>query len=272
MWSTPEMSPLAMAGAAPNTTTNVMAVSLRWKSRMASGNQAIVGIVCRPVISEPMAARSTLTRATATPSTDPITTATLPLPGAYKGCRIMRPSQPDPTAATYTFPVNADTVLMGGPVVDVAFSTTAPDTELNVRLWDVAPDSSAQGLVTRGTYRSLDTPGAGHHARFQIAPQSYRFPAGHTMKIEVAANDLPYYQQDNIPAVVQVTRLAVTLPLHEPAPTDAAAEQPAVLAATTHGPTAALPATGGPQWARVAIGLLALALLGVSARRRSSVR
>ena len=64
-----------MAGAAPNTTTKVMAVSLKWKSRMASGNQAIVGIVCRPVISEPIAARSTLTRATATPSNEPITTA-----------------------------------------------------------------------------------------------------------------------------------------------------------------------------------------------------
>jgi predicted acyl esterase len=205
-------------------------------------------------------------------ATDPITTATLPLPGAYKGCRIMRPSQPDPTAATYTFPVTTDTVLMGGPVVDVTFSTTAPDTELDIRVWDVAPDGSAQGLVTRGTYRSVDPPGTNHHAAFQIAPQSYRFPAGHSLKVEVAANDFPYYQQDNVPAVVQVNRLAVTLPLHEQALVGAVAKGPAVLAATAHAPTAALPATGGQPWGRVAGGLLALALLGLSARRRAAAR
>jgi predicted acyl esterase len=161
---------------------------------------------------------------------------------------------------------------MGGPVLDVTFTTTAPDTELNARLWDVAPDGSAQGLVTRGTYRSLDAPGASHQVRFQIAPQSYRFPAGHALKVEVAANDLPYYQQDNIPAVVQVTRLAITLPVHAQATTDAAAKPSSVLAATAHAPTGALPATGGERWAPVALALLALALLGVSARRRASVR
>src|SRR5207248_4875749 len=132
-----------------------------------------------------------------------------------KGCRIMRPSQPDPTAATYEFPVGADLVLVGGPVVDVTFTTTAPDTELNVRLWDVAADGSAQGLVTRGTYRSLDGPGGDRHARFQIAPQGYRFPTGHRLKVEVAANDAPYYQQSNVPAVVQVTGLQLTVPLYE---------------------------------------------------------
>jgi LPXTG-motif cell wall-anchored protein len=206
-------------------------------------------------------------------ATDPISTATLPLPGAYHGCRIMRPSSPDPTAATYEFPISGDTVLMGGPVVDVTFSTTSPDTELNVRLWDVAPDGSAQGLVTRGTYRSLDTPGAGRHARFQIAPQGYRFPAGHKIKLEVAANDLPYYQQDNIPSVVQVSRLELTLPLHVDTANANTAGQPKVLAATAHAQVASLPATGGSERsATLALGLLVLALLAVSARDRGWAR
>ena len=206
-------------------------------------------------------------------ATDPITTATLPLPGAYHGCRIMRPSQPDPTAATYTFPVSTDAVLMGGPVVDITFSTTAPDTELNVRLWDVAPDGSAQGLVTRGTYRSTDLPGTGRHARFQIAPQGYRFPAGHTVKVEVAANDLPYYQQDNVPALVEVTRLELTMPVHQQDPAVAPAKPSAVLAATTARPPASgLPATGGEPWASLALGLVALGLAGLSAKGRAAGR
>ena len=55
MWSTPAMRPLAIDGAAPRTTTNMIALSVSLNSRMASGNQAIDGIVCRPVISEPTA-------------------------------------------------------------------------------------------------------------------------------------------------------------------------------------------------------------------------
>jgi predicted acyl esterase len=148
-------------------------------------------------------------------ASDPITTATLPLPGAYHGCRIMKPSQVDPSVVTYLFKVSKDIVLMGGPVVDVSFTTTAPDTQLHARLWDVAADGSAQGLIDRGTYRSLDTPGTGAHARFQLTPQGYRFLAGHTLKVEITANDAPYFQQSNVPAVVQVSGLTITLPLLE---------------------------------------------------------
>jgi predicted acyl esterase len=204
-------------------------------------------------------------------ATDPITTATLALPGSYKGCRIMRPSSADPTAATYEFPVGADTVLMGGPVVDLNFSTTAPDTELNVRLWDVAPGGSAQGLVTRGTYRSLDPPGAGRNARFQIAPQGYRFRAGHTLKVEVAANDSPYYQQDNVPSIVGVTRLELTLPLHVQAAAAARGTPASVPAATSQASSGTLPVTGGSdRCAVLAACLVLLGLAGVSAKRRAS--
>jgi predicted acyl esterase len=183
----------------------------------------------------------------------------------------MRPSQPDPTDATYEFPLSSETILLGGPVVDLAFSTTAPDTELNVRIWDVAPDSSAQGLVTRGTYRSLDPPGVGRHARFQIAPQGYRFGAGHKLKVEIAANDMPYYQQSNVPAVVQVTHLELTLPLNEEGVAPSATP-PSVLASTTSAPSGSLPATGGTGHGALALALLALGLLGVSPRDRAPAR
>ena len=69
----PVMTPLAMLGAAPRTTTNRMARSLRPNSRMASGNQEMLGMVCSPVISAPTAIRSGRTLATAMPTTVPIT-------------------------------------------------------------------------------------------------------------------------------------------------------------------------------------------------------
>ena len=158
------------------------------------------------------------TTSTATPgpagaATDPISTATLPGPNSYKGCRIMRPSKPDPTVATFEFPVTKDLVLMGGPVVDVTFDTTGTDVPLGVRVWDVTADGAEQGLVTRGIYRDDSEPGAGRTARFQIADQGYRFAAGHRLKVEVTANDAPYHQASSIPAAVTVDRLALTLPL-----------------------------------------------------------
>jgi hypothetical protein len=195
-------------------------------------------------------------------ATDPISTATLPLPGAYKGCRKITPASADPNTATSLFPADRDLVLMGGPVLEVTYDTTGPDTELNARLWDVAPDGSVQGLVTRGTYRSLDGPGTGLRARFQIAPNGYRFPAGHVVKLEVTANDAPYYQQSNVPALVRVDAVRLTRPQR-------GAEAPAPASAVAPGtaPAPALPPTGGQERVALGLALLAAGVLTLSASR-----
>ncbi|MBW3664497.1 MAG: hypothetical protein KY469_15460 [Actinobacteria bacterium] len=199
-------------------------------------------------------------------ATDPISTATLPLPGSYKGCRIMRPSEPDPAAVTYLFEVEQDVTLMGGPVVEIAYSTTGPEVPLSVRLWDVAADGSEQGLVTRGTYRIAEGPASGG-ARFQLAPQGYRFPAGHRIKVEVVANDAPYYQASNIPAVVSVDGLELTLPLLEPPSARDDGVSPSQPPGTGTGRPAPLPATGGLP-ALAALAVLVILGTGTLARRR----
>jgi predicted acyl esterase len=147
-------------------------------------------------------------------ATDPISTATLPGPDSYKGCRMMSPSQSDPTVVTYEFPVERALDLMGGPVVAVTFTASGPDVPLSVRLWDVASDRSVQGLVTRATYRVRGVAKRPTKVRFQLAPQGYQFRTGHVLKVEVTANDTPYMQKSNVPARVTVSRLALTLPLY----------------------------------------------------------
>jgi len=112
----------------------------------------------------------------------------------------------------WSFPLSEDLVLIGAPVVDLTYLTTAPDTQLMVRMWDVAGDGSVQGLVTRGAYRAIDGPGAGLSARFEIAPNAYRFRAGHSLKLEVTANDAPYFQPSNVPAAVAIDRMELVLP------------------------------------------------------------
>ena len=126
----------------------------------------------------------------------------------------MRPSQPDPTVVTYQFDVDEDLVLMGGPVIDVTLSTTAPDTQLHARaLGRRARRLGAGARHPRAPTDGCSRSAAGLQARFQLTPQGYRFPAGHKIKVEVTANDVPYFQQNNLPGVVQITTMTITLPL-----------------------------------------------------------
>ena len=69
----PVISPLAIAGAAPRMTTKRIAPSSSWNSTMASGNQAIDGIVWMPVIIEPIARRTIFELDTARPMATPMT-------------------------------------------------------------------------------------------------------------------------------------------------------------------------------------------------------
>src|SRR6478672_2215799 len=61
-----------MEGAAPKMMTNRMALVVAPNKMIANGNQAIDGIVCSAVISEPVAARSGLIRDTSAPITTPM--------------------------------------------------------------------------------------------------------------------------------------------------------------------------------------------------------
>ena len=73
--STPLIKPLAIDGAAPSTTTNRIADSFSPNTTMDAGNQAIDGIVCRPVIIEPTPERRIFERDTSNPTTVPRTSA-----------------------------------------------------------------------------------------------------------------------------------------------------------------------------------------------------
>src|SRR5215831_4996480 len=64
-----------MEGAAPSTMTNKMALVVAPNRMIANGNQAIDGIVCSAVISEPVAARNGLIRETSAPITTPMSRA-----------------------------------------------------------------------------------------------------------------------------------------------------------------------------------------------------
>ena len=70
--SVPEIRPLAIAGAAPIRMTNRIACSDSLNSRIAKGNQAMDGMVCSPVIIEPIALRRICDWETAPPIATPM--------------------------------------------------------------------------------------------------------------------------------------------------------------------------------------------------------
>jgi hypothetical protein len=75
IWSTPATRPFAMDGTEPSSTTMYIAQSVSPNQSTAAGTQATDGRLCRPDSSGPIAARTTRTLATSSPSGVPIATA-----------------------------------------------------------------------------------------------------------------------------------------------------------------------------------------------------
>jgi hypothetical protein len=83
-------------------------------------------------------------------------------------------------------------------------------------VWDVAPDGSAQGLVTRGVYRMGPAAPSGTSVSFQLNTTAYRFEAGHTLRVEVTGNDAPYLLANRQASDIEVSDLRLVLPEHRP--------------------------------------------------------
>lgn len=76
--------------------------------------------------------------------------------------------------------------------------------QLDPRVYDVAPDGS-EVLVTRGAYsENVDAPVGPHEARFDAFGFSYRFAAGHRIKVMLATNDAPYLRPASNPFAVVI--------------------------------------------------------------------
>jgi len=127
-----------------------------------------------------------------------------------RGC-ITTTLPPTPGVATYTVPIQSPFTMVGLPRLSLRFTTTAPDVQLNSRLWDVAPDGT-QTLVTRGARRDVLAAGTRSES-YELFGNAWRFEAGHRLMLEIAPDDGPYLRPDNEPAVVSVADAELTLPV-----------------------------------------------------------
>jgi predicted acyl esterase len=96
--------------------------------------------------------------------------------------------------------------VTGNPEVELYAASSAPDTDLYVRLIDVAPDGLARDVsmgMVRARYRqSLEKPALlepGRVTRFTIRmnPTANRFLTGHRLRLDVTSSDFPNYDRNH---------------------------------------------------------------------------
>jgi hypothetical protein len=142
------------------------------------------------------------------PLTDPVVLAQQ----RGRGCITTGPGE-TPGSATYRVPLAAPATLVGLPRVELAYTATAPDFELNAHLWDVAPDGT-RTLVDRGAYRG--GPALTGTVAYELFGNAWRLEPGHELELELLQDDSTYLRPDNFASTITVQSARLALDLAAP--------------------------------------------------------
>jgi predicted acyl esterase len=124
-----------------------------------------------------------------------------------RGCITTGPGT-TPGSATYDVPLAAPATLMGLPRLRLTYTATAPDFELNARLWDVGPDGTMT-LIDRGAYRG--GPATSGTIEYELFGNAWRLEPGHTLRLELLQDDSTYLRPDNVPSTVTIHTARIEL-------------------------------------------------------------
>ncbi len=133
------------------------------------------------------------------------------------GACAIESSAPEPGVASYQAPpLERAKTMIGATIITAEFAPTPAATavELNARLYDV--DSAGTALLVDRGNRVL-TPaelGAGY-VRWQIHGNGWRFPADHSIRLELAQDDQPFVKRSDIPSSLAISRVEALLPVRE---------------------------------------------------------
>ena len=126
-----------------------------------------------------------------------------------RGCIVAGPGE-TPGAATYRVPLPAPATLVGLPRLKLVYAATAPDFELNARLWDVAPDG-ARTLIDRGAYRG--GPELSGVIEYELFGSAWRLEPGHALELELLQDDSTFLRPHNYPSTVTIESARIELAL-----------------------------------------------------------
>ncbi len=118
-------------------------------------------------------------------------------------------SADNPSAATYRVPAaSAPYTLAGSPTIIAKLTASGANDMVAARLYDV--DGATQRLIARGVVRPV---GGGGPEVFQLHPQAWTVQPGHTLKLELLAQDSPYARTPTGQQAVQISDLQLRLPV-----------------------------------------------------------
>lgn len=126
-------------------------------------------------------------------------------------CKSVSGATDAPGTATYRLPqVTGDGyTLVGSPTVIGKFAAQGGGaSQLDARLWDVAPDGS-EILVAKGVYR----PAGSAVEVFQLHANGWHFAAGHTPRLQLLGSDSPYVRASNGGGSIAASEIHVRLPV-----------------------------------------------------------
>jgi hypothetical protein len=127
-----------------------------------------------------------------------------------RGC-ITSTSSSEPGVASYALKPPTGTTIMGLPRLTIRYSATAPDFELNSRLWDVGP-GGVKTLVTRGAYRGGPSLGPAT-IRYELFGNAWRVRRGHHLQLELLQDDSTFLRPDNVPSAMTIEHVGVRVPV-----------------------------------------------------------
>ena len=143
-------------------------------------------------------------------------------PVIMEGAQELQPLPVSPDSAVvpgslvaFTVPVaelagGASLLIAGQPEVSLVASTGAPRVELNIRLFDVAPDGTKQ-IVTRGTFL-LEGPANGR-VTIPTYGNFWEAAAGHTLRVEISNVDSPYLTPSRVPSATLISQVSLQVPV-----------------------------------------------------------
>ena len=110
---------------------------------------------------------------------------------------------PSDTLVADTAPLQSPTIYAGAGTAKVRWTSTAPESQVNVKVWDVAPDGSAT-LLSRGCQR-VDAPiGEATTVDVALSHTAVEIAPGHRLEVWVQPADAPSFTPPKVPGVSSV--------------------------------------------------------------------
>lgn len=130
--------------------------------------------------------------------------------------RTLPAHSPADTLVSTSGPLRARTIVAGAPRADVVWTSTAADSQLDVKLYDVAPDGSAT-LLSRGCTAVHGVAGTPQHVHVLLAHTAIEVATGHRLQVWVQGSDAPTWLPAQQPSADSVgTGSRVLVPLLKP--------------------------------------------------------